>query len=132
MKKAVRIVSIVMIPVLVITFLSLLITSAIILNIDPSHIDGSPREPIAVEEARLVLTMAATILLTTAVSFIPGIVLDIVILNRNEKDLDVPENGHSIGLSVPAIIFGAIPTGILYIIRNNVARNAAKNDKQIE
>lgn len=132
MKKAVRIVSIVMIPVLVITFFSLLIASVIILNADPSRIEGSTREPIAVEEARLVLTMTATILLTTAASFIPGIVLDIVILSRNEKDLDVAENGHSIGLSVPAIIFGAVPTGILYIIRNNVARSAAKIDSQIE
>ena len=128
MKTALKIVSIVYIPLLVLSVLiSVVVLSLSSVSIDYALQQGSIT-PQDAEIARAAIMMA---IIMVVVLFIPALVFDIVIMVRNNHDR-VESLGGNITLGVFAIIFGAAPTGILWIVRSAVAQQQKNQAKQIE
>ena len=128
MKTALKIVSIVYIPLLVLSVL----TSVVVLSLSSASIDYALQQgSITAQDAEMVRAALMMAIIVVVVLLIPALVLDIVIMVRNNHDR-LESLGGNITLGVFAIIFGAAPTGILWIVRCGVAQQQKNQAMQIE
>ena len=117
MKTAVRIVSIVYIPLLALGILG--VALAIIfggMGVQIALQEGS----ITQQDAQVALLAFYTVMPIVAAFLIASLVLDIIIMKRNERDAVLPMGGN-ITLAVFAFICGASAAGVLWLIRCIIA-----------
>ena len=133
MKKAVHIVSLIYAPVLILAIVMCFISALIIFNVPDDVLNeiiikGKLEMDLATARSLVVLIASAT--MVVAFLTIPGVVFSFIIYQRNVLDADVENGTTGLVLSILSIIFGAAPVGVLYIIRNSLARKSLPENIQ--
>lgn len=125
MKKAVKIVGIVYIPLLILSFFGLLIygimclasaTDAGLLNQVVVELQKTYGDMITAEYVQGILVMVSRIFFIGSVAIIAGLVFDIILVVRSSKEDGKYSNSSWIVFGVLEIIFGAWVEGVLAII----------------
>lgn len=129
MKKAIKIVSTVFIPLIALEMLLFLILGISFLTIgsDPS---GYGEIGLTPEEAAIVFTTYGTTLIVMIFFLIPGLVFDIILLKKASSPLE-SSKASWITMGVLALVFGANVPGILSIVYGAIKKDSNPNEQEV-
>ena len=129
MKNAIKIVSIIYIPLIALEMLLFLILGIAFLGIasDPGAYGDLG---LSAEEASIVFSTYGITLIVMTLVLIPGLVFDIILLKKSTSPLESSKSSW-ITMGVLGVVFGANIPGILSIIYGAIKKDANPNAEEV-
>lgn len=129
MKKAIKILSIVYIPLIAIEMLSFIILGITFLAMasDPNAYGNIGLSP---AEASVLFSTYGIVFIVAILFLIPGLIFDIIILKKSTSPLESSKSSW-ITFGVLALIFGANIPGILAIVYGAIKKDQPSNVEEV-